>query len=162
MTEVPFVLREARRADLPAIVRMLADDRLGRTRESYGEPLPQPYGEAFEAIAQSADTRLLVAEVEGEIVGTFQIYFLPGLARMGALRAQIEAVRVADSHQRRGIGRRMMFAAIAMARARGCKMVQLTTDKSRTDAHRFYARLGFVASHEGMKLMLDGGGETSD
>jgi GNAT superfamily N-acetyltransferase len=101
---------------------------------------------------------LFVAEADGEIIGTFQLYFLPGLARVGALRAEIEAVHVADSHQRRGIGRRMMAAAIGLARERGCTMVQLTTDKSRTDAHRFYESLGFVASHEGMKLMLDESG----
>lgn len=158
MNDPDFTLREARREDVPAIVRMLADDTLGRTRERYADPLPQPYWDAYEAIARSADTTLFVAEAGGEIIGTFQIYFLPGLARMGALRAEIEAVRVADPHQRRGVGRRMIRAAIELARARGCTMVQLTTDKSRTDARRFYESLGFAASHEGMKLMLDASG----
>jgi GNAT superfamily N-acetyltransferase len=154
MTEKPMIIRDARRADVPAIVQMLADDTLGRARERYEAPLPQAYWDAFDAIAHSDDTRLLVAEIDGAVIGTMQIYFLHGLARQGALRAQIEAVRIASSHTGRGLGRRMIAAAIEMARGRGCAMIQLTSDKSRTDAHRFYEKLGFVASHEGMKLML--------
>ncbi len=95
-----------------------------------------------------------MAEQDGQIVGTMQLSFLPGLARRGALRAQIEAVRVAQSQRGSGLGAAMMGWAIEEARRRGCALVQLTTDKSRTDAHRFYARLGFVATHEGMKLAL--------
>ncbi|HKD89893.1 MAG TPA: GNAT family N-acetyltransferase, partial [Streptosporangiaceae bacterium] len=107
-----------------------------------------------EAIDADPAHTLVVAEQAGEIVGTMQLSFLPGLARRGALRAQIEAVRVAESNQGSGLGSAMIGWAIDEARRRGCALVQLTTDKSRRDAHRFYQRLGFVASHEGMKLAL--------
>ena len=98
---------------------------------------------------------LLVVVTEGaDVLATMQLSFLPGLARRGALRAQIEALRVAAQHRNRGLGAAMLEWAIAEARRRRCALVQLTSDKSRTDAHRFYERLGFVASHEGLKLGL--------
>ena len=150
-----LILRDAKRGEVPAIVRMLADDPLGGTREHAEEPLPRAYYEAFDATAKNPDNRLLVAEIDGEIVGTLQLVFIRGLSRLGATRAQIEAVRTAASNRGAGLGRQMLLAAIEMARERGCAMVQLTTDKSRADAHRFYESLGFVTSHDGLKLTLE-------
>jgi GNAT superfamily N-acetyltransferase len=150
-----LVLRDARRGEVAAIVKMLADDELGRAREEIGDPLPAPYYEAYEEIGRDPNNRLLVAEVRGEIVGTLQLTFIRGLSRKAARRAQIEAVRVAGPHRGTGLGEQMIRAAIEIARNAGCSIVQLTTDKRRADAHRFYERLGFVASHEGMKFSLD-------
>ena len=148
-------LREARREDVALIVAMLADDRLGAAREVTSEPLLGSYYDAFAALARDPNNRLLIAECRGEIVGTLQITFIVGLSRRGARRALIEAVRVAAPQRGKGIGEQIIRAAIDIARHKGCTIVQLTTDKSRTDAHRFYERLGFSASHEGMKLMLE-------
>jgi GNAT superfamily N-acetyltransferase len=151
----PVTLRAARREDVPAVVALIAADQLGATRDGVRDAADlAAYTAAFEAIDADPAHILVVAEVAGEIVGTMQLSFLPGLARRGALRAQIEAVRVADSSRGSGLGARMIGWAIDEARRRGCALVQLTTDKSRLDAHRFYQRLGFVASHEGMKLAL--------
>ena len=149
------MLRDARRADLPAIVRMLADDALGATRERAEDPLPQSYCDAFEAMAGEPNNRLLIAEIRGEIVGTMQLVFIRGLSHQGATHALIEAVRVERALRGRGIGRRMIAAAVATARERGCHTVQLSSHKSRTDAHRFYESLGFTMSHVGMKLALE-------
>jgi ribosomal protein S18 acetylase RimI-like enzyme len=188
-------LRAARRADVPAIVALLAADQLGATRDGVRDEADLgAYEEAFAAIdadpahillvastaggsggrppvastaggsggrppvastAGGSGGRPPVASTAGEIVGTMQLSFLPGLARRGALRAQIEAVRVAESTRGSGLGAAMMRWAIEESRRRGCALVQLTSDKSRADAHRFYERLGFVASHEGMKLKLE-------
>ena len=148
-------LRDARREDVAAIVGMLADDMLGSSREVTSEPLPDSYYQSFDALARDPNNRLLIAEHDGEIVGTLQITFIVGLSRQGAKRALIEAVRVAASYRGKGIGEEIIRATVAIARAADCAMVQLTTDKSRKDAHRFYERLGFIASHEGMKLMLE-------
>jgi GNAT superfamily N-acetyltransferase len=149
------VLRPARRQDVPAIVALLAADQLGATRDGVrNESDLAAYEEAFLALDQDPAHLLLVAESDGEVVATMQLSFLPGLARRGALRAQIEAVRVAARTRGSGLGAAMMSWAIAEARRRNCALVQLTSDKSRADAHRFYERLGFVASHEGMKLKL--------
>ena len=140
---------------MTAIVDLLAADQLGATRDGVrtAEDLAA-YQRAFHAIDRDDAHLLVVAEAERGIVATLQLSFLPGLARRGALRAQIEAVRVADGARGSGLGAAMMEWAIAEARRRGCALVQLTSDKSRADAHRFYQRLGFVASHEGMKLAL--------
>jgi GNAT superfamily N-acetyltransferase len=149
------VLRTAAAADVPAIVDLIAADQLGATRDGVRDDADlAAYMTAFRCIDADPAHLLLVAEHGGRVVGTFQLSFLPGLARRGALRAQIEAVRVAESQRGSGLGAAMMHWAIAEARRRGCGLVQLTTDKTRPDAHRFYARLGFVASHEGMKLAL--------
>jgi GNAT superfamily N-acetyltransferase len=151
----PVTLRAARREDVPAIVALIAADQLGATRDGVrGEADLAGYLRAFEAIDADSAHILAVAESGGQLVGTMQLSFLPGLARRGSLRAQIEAVRVADGMRGSGLGAAMMAWAIDEARRRGCALVQLTSDKSRTDAHRFYQRLGFVASHEGMKLAL--------
>jgi ribosomal protein S18 acetylase RimI-like enzyme len=146
--------RRARREDLPALVALLADDMLGAARERLEEPLPDCYAAAFAAIDGDASERLIVAEAGGAIVGCLQVSFIPGLSRQGAWRAQIESVRVAATVRGRGLGAKMIAHAIALAHERACRLVQLTTDKDRGDALRFYQRLGFVASHEGMKLAL--------
>lgn len=148
----PLEIRDATEADLPEILAMLVDDMLGAARDS-GEVDPA-YVEALRAIQAEPNSRQLVAVEDGAVVGCFQLSFLPGLGRHGSWRAQIESVRVAKARRNGGVGARMMRWAIQEARARGCVMVQLTTDKRRADAHRFYRRLGFEASHEGMKLML--------
>ena len=148
-------LRAARQEDLPALVSLIAADQLGATRDGVRDAADlAAYAAAFQAIDADPAHLLVVAELAGEIVGTMQLSFLPGLARRGALRAQIEAVRVAEGSQGAGLGTAMMSWAIDEARRRSCALVQLTSDKSRLDAHRFYQRLGFVASHEGMKLAL--------
>jgi GNAT superfamily N-acetyltransferase len=148
-------LRRATAEDVPAIVDLLAADQLGATRDglSTDEDL-QPYLDAFGAIDVDPAHLLLVAGDSTEVLATMQLTFLPGLARRGALRAQIEAVRVRDDFRGRGLGAALFGWAIAEARRRHCALVQLTTDKSRADAHRFYERLGFTASHEGLKLDL--------
>jgi len=150
---VTLTFRKARETDLPAIVGMLADDDLGRTREG---PLEEGsrYHRAFHALDADPNQFLCVAETGGEVVGTLQLTFIPGLSRGGATRGQIEAVRVARGHRDAGIGRAMIGWAIAECRARSCALVQLTTDRARPDAHRFYEGLGFEASHLGYKMDL--------
>jgi GNAT superfamily N-acetyltransferase len=149
------VLRRAVPGDVAGIVELLAADQLGATRDGVdtAEDLAA-YQRAFRAIDADPAHLLVVAQDGPDLAGTLQLSFIPGLARRGALRAQIEAVRVRASYRRRGLGAAMFGWAIEEARRRGCALVQLTTDKSRPDAHRFYAQLGFVASHEGMKLRL--------
>lgn len=149
-----MILRSAKRDDVPAIVAMLADDPLGAVREDASDPLPHSYWDAFEAIDGDPNQVVLVADREGDVVGTLQMSFIPNLSRRGAWRAQIEGVRVSRSARGGGIGERMVLWCIERARERGCLLVQLTTDKQRPDAIRFYERLGFLASHEGMKLSL--------
>lgn len=153
-----FRLRHATREDLPEILKLLADDRLGATREDYSEMTP--YQRAFEAIDGDPAHVLVVGEImepgepAGAVVATFQLSFIPGLSRRGAWRSQLEAVRVSARLRGLGIGAAMVLWAAEESRRRGCALMQLTTDKSRKDAHRFYERLGFAASHEGMKLTL--------
>ena len=151
-----IVLREAVESDVPALVQLLADDELGATRDGAADDDDlQPYVRAFHLVdADPAHLLLVAATSNGDVIATMQVSMLPGLARRGALRAQIEAVRVRADHRRGGLGAALFTWAIAEARRRGCTLLQLTTDKSRTDAHRFYERLGFVASHEGLKLHL--------
>jgi ribosomal protein S18 acetylase RimI-like enzyme len=147
-------IRRAERADVPAIVALLADDVLGAKRERNENPLPKAYGLAFEAIAADPNHELLVAELDGRIIGTLQLTFLPGLSRQGMWRAQIEGVRVSSKERGHRVGEQLVRHAIDRAREKGCGLVQLTSDKQRTDAVRFYERLGFSASHEGLKLQL--------
>jgi ribosomal protein S18 acetylase RimI-like enzyme len=152
MPELNF--RKARRTDLPFIVAMLADDPLGATRERLENPLPVEYTLAFDAIETDPNIELMVACLDEAVVGVLQLTFIPAISRLGAWRALIEGVRVAREHRAAGIGTQMLNKAIDRARERNCQMVQLTTDKSRADAKRFYEKLGFIASHEGMKLHL--------
>ena len=148
-------IREATRADVPAIVAMLADDALGRAREQATDPLPDSYWRAWDGIERDPNNRLIVAERDGQVIGCLQLTFIPGLSHRGAERAQIESVRVSSAIRGGGIGRQLIEHAIAEARKHGSRLVQLTTDKTRADAQRFYVELGFKASHEGMKLALD-------
>lgn len=148
-------VRPARRADVPAIVGLLADDPIGATREQPGEPLAQAYWDAFDAVAAQGGNEILVAEVDGEVAGCLQLTVVPGLSRTGATRGQLEGVRVSARHRGHGIGASLIHAAIERAREQGCRLVQLTTDRARPDARRFYERLGFEASHIGMKRTLE-------
>lgn len=157
-------IRPATRHDLPAIVELLADDPLGQTRESPSDPAP--YRAAFEAIDADPHQLLVVAEFAAgagddggdgagrTVAATMQLTFIPGLSRRGAWRAQVEGVRVAAAARGHGLGERLIRWAVDQARARGAALVQLTSDNSRPGAHRFYQRLGFVASHTGFKLDL--------
>jgi GNAT superfamily N-acetyltransferase len=151
-TNVSF--RRATQSDVPEIVRMLADDPLGARRERFETPLPEAYFSAFAAVDRDPNNELVVACLDARVVGVLQITFIPGLTYQGGWRALIEAVRVDRAVRSRGVGRTMFEWAIARARERRCHLVQLTTDKTRPEAKRFYEQLGFVASHEGMKLHL--------
>lgn len=150
MTDVTY--REAVRADLPAVIALLADDVLGKARDF--TEVDEAYERAFADINADPRNQLIVAEQDAELVGCLQITYIPGLGRHGAERSLIESVRVRSDRRGQGLGRELMTWAVHQARERGCALVQLTTDRSRTDAHRFYLGLGFVASHDGMKLAL--------
>ncbi|MDT0170435.1 GNAT family N-acetyltransferase [Pseudarthrobacter sp. BRE9] len=153
-----FRLRQATRSDLPAMVRLLADDALGAGREAAEDMAP--YERGFDAIDADPAHLLIVGELvphgdeSGPVVATFQLSFLPGISRQGAWRSQLEGVRVAAALRGQGLGKLMVEWAIQESRRRGCGLMQLTTHKSRSAAHRFYRQLGFEASHIGMKLAL--------
>lgn len=149
-----LTFRVATRDDVPAIVAMLADDHLGRQRENTATPLPDSYYRAFERIDADPNNELIVAVQDGTVVGTLQLTFTPSLSYQGSWRATIESVRTAGALRGQGIGSALVAWTVERARARGARMVQLSTDKSRADAKRFYEKLGFKASHEGMKLGL--------
>jgi ribosomal protein S18 acetylase RimI-like enzyme len=148
------LIRRATRRDVPHIVRLLADDVLGQQRECYADPLPQPYYDAFDAIDRDEHNELVVVALQNTVIGTLQLTFLPSLSFQGQPRAQIESVRVDQSYRGQGIGEMLFRWAIERAREARCHIVQLTTNNVRTDAQRFYERLGFKASHVGMKLDL--------
>jgi ribosomal protein S18 acetylase RimI-like enzyme len=145
-------IRPARRDDVGVIVEMLADDPLGSGRERIEDPLPPSYFRAFEAVEKDPNIQLVVAEQGGAVVGCLQLCILPGLSSQGASRALIEDVRVATRCRSRGIGEQLVRWAVAQARARECRLVELLTHNTRVDAQRFYKRLGFAASHVGMTL----------
>lgn len=147
--EAAIAIRKAAAADVAAIIAMLADDALGAQREDASLPLRDSYRSAFAAIDADPNQLLAVVEHDGEIIGCMQISFIPGLSRMGMWRGQIESVRIASHIRGGGVGRQMIVWAIEQCRERGCGLVQLTTDKSRSDALRFYQSLGFTDSHEG-------------
>ena len=146
--------RDARPAELPDIVELLADDPIGRTRETVSEPLDASYLTAFQAIDRDPNQLLAVAVDGDTIIGCMQLTFIPGLSRTGMWRGQIESIRIAAGHRGAGLGERFFEWAFDRFRERGCRLVQLTTDKARPDALRFYEKLGFKASHEGMKRAL--------
>jgi len=146
------LFREAARGDLPAIITLLADDTLGKARDF--AVVDDAYERAFADLDADPRNFLIVADDGGDVLACLQITYIPGLGRHGAERCQIEAVRVRSDQRGRGLGSQLLTWTIEQARTRGCGLVQLTSDKSRADAHRFYTRLGFVASHEGMKLVL--------
>ena len=154
MSGIEIIFRIATDADLPSIVHLLADDDLGSQRERYEDPLPESYYSAYDQINKDPNHELIVAELNGEVIGTLHLMFLPSISFQGGLRAQIESVRVDTRYQSRGIGCEMMKWAIERTSQRGAHIVQLTTHKSRVDAHRFYERLGFKATHLGMKLSV--------
>ncbi|MFP3543313.1 GNAT family N-acetyltransferase [Rhizobium sp. SIMBA_035] len=149
------MFRRARESDLPAIIAMLADDALGRSRELVSDPVDERYRAAFAAIVADENQLLAVAvNADDQPVGCLQLTFIPGLSRSGMWRGQIESVRITETERGTGLGTRFIKWAIGVCRDRGCKLVQLTSDKSRADSMRFYEKLGFTASHEGMKLTL--------
>lgn len=156
MAEKPSVsIRRARRDDVPVIISMLADDRLGSARERIEDPLPPSYYRAFETVDRDLNIQLVVAEDgEGVVVGCLQLCVLPGLSSQGASRGLIEDVRVASQRRSRGIGEQLVQWAVGEARAKGCKLVELLTHNSRVDAQRFYERLGFQRSHVGMTVQF--------
>ena len=144
-------IREAAEADIPAVVAMLADDHLGQQRETPGDPA---YLRAFRAVGMQAGNHLFVGVKDGAVAACAQLIFQPGLSRTGTTRATIEGVRVASALRRRGLGEQIIRFCIERAREGGAGLVQLTSDASRTDAHRFYRRLGFDVTSVGMKLTL--------
>ena len=153
--ELPgWVVREAKAEDLPAIVRLLADDALGATREQIDAAPDPSYYRAFEEMQRHPGCHFLVAELNGELVGCMQLVIIPGLSHRGARRAQIESVRIARSWRGHGLGTRLTEAALQMARDQGCILAQLTTHRQRTVAHRFYEQQGFAFTHLGMKKRL--------
>jgi GNAT superfamily N-acetyltransferase len=140
--------------NLLAIVRMLADDFLGQRRERFEDPLPESYIKAFREVEADPNNELIVAELDGDVVGTLQLTFTPSISFQGGRRCTVESVRVDKKYRGQGIGREMMLWAIERAKVKGCVSMQLTTNSDRTDAHRFYSNLGFSASHVGMKLKI--------
>ncbi|MBA3674477.1 MAG: GNAT family N-acetyltransferase [Chitinophagaceae bacterium] len=140
--------------DLLDIVRMLSDDTLGATREKFSEVLSDNYINAFEKINADQNQELTIVEMNGDKVATFHLTFIQYLTHLGGLRAQIEAVRTNSNFRGQGIGTKVFEYAINRAKKKGCILLQLTTDKKRPDALRFYKAIGFVATHEGMKLNL--------
>ncbi len=148
-----ITIRRARRGDVGIIVAMLADDPLGGARERLEQPLPPSYFSAFEALDRDPNIQLVVAQdSDGAVVGCLQLCILPGLSSQGASRGLIEDVRVASHCRSRGIGEQMVQWALAEARSRGCRLVELLTHHTRVDAQRFYERLGFARSHVGMTI----------
>ncbi|WP_069171593.1 GNAT family N-acetyltransferase [Streptomyces griseus] len=145
-------IRPAALVDLPAIVAMLADDPLGAQRESPDDLTP--YHAAFRRLADDPNQHLVVAAREERVVGTLQLTVVPGLSRRGATRSIVEAIRIHADERGGGLGTQLIQWAVDESRRQGCQLVQLTSDASRTDAHRFYERLGFTASHVGFKLTL--------
>lgn len=148
-------IRGATREDVADIVRMLADDRLGEKREQYASPLPYAYYAAFDEINADKNNYLIVAEIDHKVIGTLQLTLIPYLTYQGGKRALIEAVRIDSAYRGKGIGKILFEWAIAKAVTEGCHLVQLTTNKQRPDALEFYKKLGFVTSHEGLKLFLN-------
>lgn len=152
MNDKSVSIRPARREDVAAIVAMLADDHLGRARERLEDPLPAVYYAAFERVERDPNLALVVAESEGRVVGCLQLAVLSGLSSQGGIRGLLEDVRVATDCRSRGIGEQLVQWAVTEAKARGCNLVELLTHQTRTDAQRFYKRLGFAASHVGMTV----------
>jgi ribosomal protein S18 acetylase RimI-like enzyme len=157
MPPVPVRVRPATEDDLAAIVALMADDGIGKSREDLSTPLNPGYRTAFAALAADPNQLLAVLvddDAGGELVGCLQLTFIPGLSRRGAWRCQVESVRIAARHRGQGLGHVMFEWVTGECRKRGCALIQLTTDKRRADARRFYESLGFTATHEGMKLAL--------
>ena len=155
MNVANVTIRRAARDDVPAIVRMLADDFLGKDRERAEDPLPQSYYDAFARVDADRNLQLVVAvDATGNVIGSLQLCILPGLSSQGAVRALIEDVRVDGKLRGQGIGEVLLRWAIAESKSRGCHLIELFTSRARVDAQRFYAGLGFIESHAGMTLRL--------
>lgn len=150
-----FIIRKAEETDIPHVVRLLAEDFLGRQRERYELPLPASYWRSFELIRNDPNNDIIVLEHDGEIVGAMQITFIPCLTFQGGKRCQIEGVRIDRRMRGKGLGRLIIEWAIGKAREQGCHLVQLTMNEERSEVNDFYEALGFVSSHMGMKLHLD-------
>lgn len=150
----PLTCREATEADLSAVVALLNDDQFGKARNPLYADAARAYEQAFGEMLADPNNRVIVAEQATHIVGCYQLTFIRGLSYEGGLRAQIESVRIASAQRGGGLGSAMMRDAVERARARGCRLIQLTTDVRRTETRRFYERLGFAATHHGMKLFL--------
>ena len=150
-----LVFRKAIRSDVPDIVQLLADDKLGSQREDFQIPLPNDYYKAFDRIAKDNNQELILVFLSEELLGTMQLSFIPYLTYRGGIRAQIEAVRIHKSFRGKGYGHIMINWAIDRAKEKGAHLIQLTTDKQRPEAIQFYTSLGFKASHVGMKMPLD-------
>ena len=150
----PPTFRHAVAPDLPQLVAMLADDNLGAQREDSSQPLNSSYRAAFDAIDRDPNNVLIVAEVDQSIIGMLQLTFIPYLTYIGSWRCLIEGVRIHANYRGRGLGRTLIEWSIDAARKRQCRIVQLTSDKQRPEAIRFYESLGFKATHEGFKLKL--------
>ncbi len=146
--------RVAGREDLHIIIQMLADDPLGRKRESYTTPLSEGYLLAFEAIEKDCNNEIILACYNDNIIGFFQITYIPYLTYKGKWRALVEGVRVDKLYRNKGVGKELLLKSIDLAQKKECHLIQLTTDKARPEAISFYKSLGFIASHEGMKLHL--------
>jgi len=149
-----FIIRKAQRKDVSAIVKLLANDPLGKLRESYQEPLPEQYYIAFDEINSDKNNYLIVVESNDKIIGTCQLTIITYLTYQGGKRGQIEGVRIDESYRGHGIGKAMIEWAINKAREVNCHLVQLTMDKKRLETIEFYEKLGFIASHEGLKLKI--------
>ena len=151
---MPIDIRKAESKDLPIIVQLLGDDFLGQQREDLSEPVNENYVKAFREIEASQNNELIVAELDGQVIGTLQLTYTPSLSYQGSKRCTVESVRVDSLLRGKGIGREMMLWAIDRAKEKGCISMQLTSHNDRADAHRFYEQLGFKNSHVGMKLSL--------
>jgi GNAT superfamily N-acetyltransferase len=151
---VRLTYRKAVEADLPFIVKLLSDDAVRATDDRPDEPFHPRYVAALRELEADPNQLMMVAQLDGETVGTVQLTFIPGLAGLGTRRCLVEAVHIAPAHRNQGLGTEMIRWAIAQARERGCGVVQLTSNKKRLDAHRFYEKLGFLKSHEGFKYYL--------
>ncbi|MCG8493977.1 MAG: GNAT family N-acetyltransferase [Sneathiellales bacterium] len=152
MTEI--IIRKAKEKDLLSVVRLLADDQLGSVREDASEPIAGFYLDAFKRMDEQKGNDLFVVERHNNVIGCMQLTLIAGVSRKGMTRCQIEGVRISADHRSSGLGQKMMDFALQYAKDNHCGLVQLTTDKSREDAHRFYENLGYKASHIGMKLDL--------
>lgn len=152
MTEIALNFRSATHDDVLKIVEMLSDDPLGAKRERFEEPLPDSYLKAFNSINEDPNNELVIATTDFKIVGFMQITFIPYMTYQGQWRALIEGVRVNKKYRSRGIGKQLFQWAIQRAKSKNCHLIQLTTDKQRHDAIKFYESLGFIPSHDGMKL----------
>lgn len=152
---MPHIIRKATKKDVQAIVQLLSNDKLGKLRENFQDPLPEKYLHAFDHIENDSSQELVVLENESnQVIGTLQLSFIQYLTYQGGIRAQIEAVRMHQDHRGQGMGKKLFQWAIDRAKQKGAHVIQLTTDKKRPDALEFYKTLGFTASHEGMKLHL--------